>query len=124
LIGASYKGEFAILKSAKNFGYIDTHIDLLEEKKMLTLFGDFNFFGPKDTICGWEDMKIKKNAFSTLVLEFFCQSKFSGKRSKIQKIQNSTPPIVQLVCQLRNAQWDTCEKSLNFSYFHVFSAFN
>jgi hypothetical protein len=37
-------------------------------------------------------MKIKKNAFSCLVLEFICQSKFSCKRSKIQK---STPPIAE-----------------------------
>jgi hypothetical protein len=30
-------------------------------------------------------MKIKKNAFSTLVLEFFCQYKFSCRKLKIQK---------------------------------------
>jgi uncharacterized protein YbcC (UPF0753/DUF2309 family) len=40
-------------------------------------------------------MKIKKNVFSTLVLESFCQSKFSCKRLKIQKIQKSTPPTAE-----------------------------
>jgi hypothetical protein len=38
-------------------------------------------------------MEIKRHIFSTLVLEFFCQSKFSCKKLKIQKIQKSTSPI-------------------------------
>jgi hypothetical protein len=37
-------------------------------------------------------MKRKKNAFSTLVLAFFCQSKLSFYILKIKKIKKSTPP--------------------------------
>jgi hypothetical protein len=39
-------------------------------------------------------MKINKNAFILWSYNSFCQSKFSCKRSKIQKIQKSTPPSV------------------------------
>jgi hypothetical protein len=54
-------------------------------------------------------MTIKKNAYCSLVLEFFCESKFSCKRSNIQKIQKSTPPeigrclglILYLGCQFQ-----------------------
>jgi hypothetical protein len=39
--------------------------------------GQFTFgassLNPKKLISGQEDMKTKKHAFSTLVLEFFCQ---------------------------------------------------
>jgi hypothetical protein len=40
-------------------------------------------------------MKIKKNAFSTLVLELFFPSIANCKKFKIQKIQKSTSPTVQ-----------------------------
>jgi hypothetical protein len=36
----------------------------------------FRFSGPQKLISSQEGKKIKKNAFSTLVLEFLCQSKF------------------------------------------------
>jgi hypothetical protein len=39
-------------------------------------------------------MKIKKNAFSTLVLELFCQSKSKCYRLKIQKVQKATRSTV------------------------------
>jgi hypothetical protein len=39
-------------------------------------------------------MKIKKNTFSTLVLELFFPSIANCKKLKIQKIQKSTSPIV------------------------------
>jgi hypothetical protein len=38
---------------------------------------NFSLFLAQKLISGQEDMKIKKNAFTTLVLEFFCQPKFS-----------------------------------------------
>jgi hypothetical protein len=37
-------------------------------------------------------MKIKKNNFSTLVLELFFPSIANGKKLKIQKIKKSTSP--------------------------------
>jgi hypothetical protein len=45
-------------------------------------------------ISSQEDMKIKKNAFSTLILEFFCRYKFSCnilKNSKNPKIDFPYP---------------------------------
>jgi hypothetical protein len=41
-------------------------------------------------------MKIKKNTFSTLVLELFFPSIANCKKLKIQKIQKSTSPTVQV----------------------------
>jgi hypothetical protein len=41
-------------------------------------------------------MKIKKNTFSPLVLELFFPSIANCKKLKIQKIQKSTFPIVEL----------------------------
>jgi hypothetical protein len=40
-------------------------------------------------------MKIKKNIFSTLVLELFFQSIANCRKMKIKKIQKSTSPIGQ-----------------------------
>jgi hypothetical protein len=42
-------------------------------------------------ISGQEGMKRKKNAFATLVLEFFCQSKFSYETLKTKKSKNLHP---------------------------------
>jgi hypothetical protein len=53
---------------------------------------NISLFLPKKLISVYEDMEIKKNAASTLFLEFFCQFKFSCQILKIQKIQKSTPP--------------------------------
>jgi hypothetical protein len=46
------------------------------------------FFGPKNSFPALEDMTIKKNAFSTLVLQFSCQSKLivRDRKSKNAKI--------------------------------------
>jgi hypothetical protein len=42
-------------------------------------------------------MKIKKNTFSTLVLELFFPSIANCKKMKIQKIQKSTSPTVEAI---------------------------
>jgi hypothetical protein len=48
-------------------------------------------------------MKIKKNTFSTLVLELFFPSIANCKKLKIQKIQKSTSPTPQLHPTCREA---------------------
>jgi hypothetical protein len=45
-------------------------------KKLRALFSDFSFFGPQKFISAQED-KLEKHTFSTLIIEFFCQSKLS-----------------------------------------------
>jgi hypothetical protein len=57
-----------------------THIDLFEKKVGPDLM-NLSLFWAQKLISGQEDMKIKKNVFSTLVLEFFCQSKFSCSKN-------------------------------------------
>jgi hypothetical protein len=93
LIGASHNGKLPHFEiSVKLQIFFGSHINLFKEKISLTLFSDF--FGPKKLISGQEDMKRNmKNDFSTLFLEFFCQSKFSCYVLKIKTKQKSTPLI-------------------------------
>jgi hypothetical protein len=58
------------------------------------------FLGPKNSQhIGRHE--IKKNAFTTVILEFFCQSKYSWKL-KIRKIQKSTPPTIPYSLIVKN----------------------
>jgi hypothetical protein len=66
-------GKFAHFEASCGFSY--DNMDLFEEISF-TVLSDISFLGPK-LISRLIDMKKKKNAFSTLVLEFVCQSKFS-----------------------------------------------
>jgi hypothetical protein len=59
------------------------NIDLIEKIFFDPILGLFLFFGPKKLISRQEDMKIKKNTFSILDLELFCQSKFSCSVSSV-----------------------------------------
>jgi hypothetical protein len=60
-------------------------------------------------------MKIKKNTFSTLVLELFFPSIANCKKLKIQKIQKSTSPIAQPLQFSINTQQYTSANTMLYS---------
>jgi hypothetical protein len=77
LTGASYKGKKPYPPKITDLSVpILTNLKKKKIGPYIVIFFSL-FFVPKKLISGQKDKKIKKNAFSTMVLEFFCQSKFS-----------------------------------------------
>jgi hypothetical protein len=90
---------------------LSTH---LKEKNLDPIMCIFFFFGPEKLISGQEDMKIKKNALPTLVLEFFCQSKSSCYILEIQK-KSKNQLLLLHSFKKRSNQYDfACMKILIF----------
>jgi hypothetical protein len=69
LVGAGYKGKLHHFEISVKLRISTVYIDLLEEKKLLTLFRDFYLFWPQNTHFRAGTMKIKKNTFSTLEIQ-------------------------------------------------------
>jgi hypothetical protein len=53
-------------------------------------------FSLEKLISAQEDMKIKKNTFTTLILELFCQSIANCRKLKIKKSTSPTEDLPQL----------------------------
>jgi hypothetical protein len=75
------KGKLAYLKC----GFFSSHIDL------------FSFLGPQKLISACEDMKIKKQAFSSLVLEFFANQIQLLDIENLKKSKNRRPLMYSTV---------------------------
>jgi hypothetical protein len=93
LIGARYKSKKSHFEINVKLRIFYTHVDLFEETKMLLM--TFSLFWPLKTHFCTGRRENKEKRLLYFGLEFFCQSKFSFRKLKIQIIQKSSSPILQ-----------------------------